>query len=149
MKRQDRIERIRAIEREYQAAAVAVDLLEEQLQADPALGRAGGWRLRDARNLRANLETTFLIRLFAEFESGLRDAWQYFFRRTTHPPMKDLLSAIAALRLVPQDWLDGADSVREYRNGLVHEGTTGGQPVPIREARRLLCSFLSRLPPDW
>jgi hypothetical protein len=106
-------------------------------------------RYRDARDLRANLESTFLLRLFAEFESGLRDAWQHALARPTQPPMRDLLPAVAARCLVPQDWLDAADAVREHRNALVHEGPAVVEPIPIAEARRRLCRFFSRLPADW
>ena len=148
-KRQERIERICAVEREHQAAAVAVDLLEERLRSDPAFGLSDEWRFRDARNLRANLEGTFLLRLFAEFESGTRDAWLKAFGRATHPPMRDLLEAVARLRLIPQDWLDDAHEVREYRNRLVHEGDDRGDAVSVPEARHRLCRFFSWLPLTW
>lgn len=148
-KRQDRLQRIRAVEREYLAATVAVDLLEEQLRANPAYLVPFELRNRDAGQLRANLEATFLIRVFAEFESGLRDAWDKAFGRTTHPPLRDLLPAIAALRLVPQDWLDEADEVRAYRNTLVHEGESNATIIPLDETRRRLCRYFSHLPRDW
>ena len=73
-KRQDRIDRILAVEREYLAAVVALMLLAERLDADPAFLASHDLRGRDARNLKINLEGTFVIRLCAEFESGLRDA---------------------------------------------------------------------------
>lgn len=149
MKRQERIERIVAVHREYLAAAAAMDLLEERLRSDPQFGVAGGWRSRDARKLRESLEATFLLRLCAEFESGLRDAWQNFFHRPTHPPMRDLLIAIATQH-VPQGWLAAADAVREYRNTLVHEsGATRAEPISLADARRHLCRFFSCLPLDW
>lgn len=148
-KRQERIERIRAVEREHQAAAVAVELLEERLRTDPVFGAHDAWRFKDARSLRANLEGTFLLRLFAEFESGLRDAWRNAFGRATQPPMRDLLEAVARLRLIPQDWLDGAHEVREYRNRLVHEGDEPGAAVTLAEARHRLCRFFGWLPLTW
>ena len=148
-KRQDRIGRILAVEREYLAAAVALVLLAERLDADPAFLAKYDLRSRDARNLQANLEGTFVIRLCAEFESGLRDAWQNAFGRDTHPPLRDLLTALAARRLVPQDWLDRADAVREYRNALVHEGNPEAVAIPIAEVRGRLCRFFSRLPWEW
>jgi hypothetical protein len=148
-KRQQRIERILAVEREYQAATAGVDLLKDSLRADPRFGAAQGWRSRDARNLEDNLEGTFLLRLYAEFEAGLRDVWKSYFGRDTHPPMKDLLVAIANQR-IPQDWLEDADAVREYRNALVHEGdTTDIEAVSLAEARSRLCRFFSQLPKDW
>jgi len=82
--RQDRIARTVAVEREYLAAYVAADLLQERLGADPAFLASHELRSRDARNLRAHLEGTYVIRLCAEFEAGLRDAWQNAFGRPTH-----------------------------------------------------------------
>ena len=96
-----------------------------------------------------NLEGTFLLRLFAEFESGTRDAWLKAFGRTTHPPTRDLLEAVARLRLIPQDWLDDAHEVREYRNRLVHEGDDRGDAVSVPEAHHRLCRFFSWLPLTW
>jgi hypothetical protein len=148
-KRQQRIERIRGIEAEFLAASTAVRLLARQLQTEPGLAASEGWRARDARNLKDNLEATYLIRLYAEFESGLRDAWANWLRRDTHPPMRDLLVAIANQRIA-QDWLDAADEVRQYRNVLVHEGdVTQVTLVPLPEARGRLCRFLSGLPVTW
>jgi hypothetical protein len=99
-KRQERIERIKDVWREYVAATVAVQLLEDRLRSNPNFLTEDA-SFRDAVHLRANLEGTFLIRLFAEFESGLRDAWRNAFRRTTHPPMKDLIIAIGGLCETP------------------------------------------------
>jgi hypothetical protein len=149
MKRQERIERIRSVEREYLAAISAVQLLQNQLRADPSWGAARGWRARDGENLLAHLEATFLIRLYAEFEAGLREVWSKFYRRRTNPPMKDLLIALASQR-IPQDWLDDADKVRLYRNAVVHEGSDeGAARLSVEVARSRLCRYFSRLPEDW
>ena len=72
--RQDRIDRIVAVEREYLAASLAAVLLLERLGADPAFLTEHELRSRDARNLRTNLEGTYVIRLCAEFEAGLSAA---------------------------------------------------------------------------
>jgi hypothetical protein len=128
---------------------VAAILLQERLGADPAFLAAHELRSRDARNLRTHLEGTYVIRLCAEFEAGLRDAWQNAFGRPTQPLLRDLLAAVAARRLVPQDALDRADEVREYRNALVHEGLPNVAPIPIADVRRHLCRFFSRLPSRW
>ena len=78
-----------------------------------------------------------------------RDAWENAFGRQTQPPLRDLLVAIAARRLVPQDTLDRVDQVRCYRNALVHEGTSDTMQIPIADVRRHLCRFFSRLPSRW
>src|SRR5437879_5630319 len=114
IKRQERIERMRGVEGEYLAAISAAELLEDRLRADPSWGASRGWRARDGEILIAALDATFLVRMYAEFEAGLRDAWRKFYRKRSNPPMKDLLVAVASQR-IPQRWIDEADEVRQYR----------------------------------
>ena len=103
MKRQARIKRLEGIWFEYLVASAATVLLETELSKDPALGVDDGWRFRDAIRWRANLEGTFVIRMYAEFEANLRDAWKNHFRQMTQPPMRDLLVAICARTQMPDD----------------------------------------------
>ncbi|NLY01195.1 MAG: hypothetical protein GXY83_34320 [Rhodopirellula sp.] len=148
IKRQQRLERIRAVEREYLAARAAVRLLVGRLRADPAWGESEGWRARDGVNLSENIEGTYVLRLYAEFEAGLRDAWVHLVR-DNHPPMRDLMVAMANQR-IPQDWLDEADEVRAYRNSLVHEGDVAdAMRISLVDVRSRLCRYFSRLPEDW
>ncbi|MBP3955845.1 hypothetical protein J8F10_11170 [Gemmata sp. G18] len=149
MKRQERIERVRAIEREFWAAAFAANLLDEALQKDSGLLAAEAFKVPDVRNWKKNLEGTYLIRMFAEFEATLRDVWARFFKRDTHPRMVDLIDAIAGYQFVPDDVIDGAHAVRRYRNSLVHEGGEEAATLPFGHARSFLGSYLSRLPTDW
>jgi hypothetical protein len=148
-RKQRRLERIRAIEREYRVALVAASGLDERLRADPSALDREQLKFVDYRNFRDNLEPTYLIRLFAEFEAGLREAWELAFRRTTSPSVRDLIDSIYAQCFIPQDWCDRAHEVREYRNGLVHEGGGEAQAIGIREASGHLCRFFSRLPHQW
>jgi hypothetical protein len=149
IQRQERLERIRRVEREYLAGADALRLLEQQLGADPSWRISEGWTRKDAQNLARNLEATFLIRVFAEFESGLRDFWEKSLGRATHPSVKDLLDSIAARRDIPQDWLDDVHEVRNFRNSFVHERKGDEISVSLSEARGRLCRFFSWLPGDW
>jgi hypothetical protein len=147
--REKRQERIRAVEREYKAAKTAVELLGREMQQNPSLGQPDGWGTRDAKQVQENLEPTFIIRLYAEFEAGLREAWEHHFKQATHPPMKDLLFSIATRRSAA-DYLDDARTVQDYRNNLVHEGDPRKmQSIPFEKAQRSLALFLSRLPLHW
>ena len=56
IKRQQRIERIAAVAREYVAAKSAAGLLAAQLQTDPNYGRYQGWEARDGAAFIANLD---------------------------------------------------------------------------------------------
>src|SRR5580704_4559051 len=95
IKRQQRIEWIAAVAKEYLAAKSAADLLKTHLQADPNYGASQGWEARDGVAFKDNLESTYMIRLIAEFEAGVRDYWANHLNRTTHPPMVQLLQSLA------------------------------------------------------
>jgi hypothetical protein len=94
-----------------------------------------------------NLEGTYIIRLFAEFESGTRHYWRANW--DTNPKTVDLLDGLAARCGVPDTQRDRAHFVRDYRNSLVHEREDEAESVPIAVARSNLCYFFSFLPPHW
>ena len=94
-----------------------------------------------------NLEGTYIIRLFAEFETGARQYWAANW--DTDPKTVDLLSGLAARCKIPDTQRDNAHLVREYRNALVHEREEEPEAVPIAVARSNLCHFFSFLPPRW
>jgi hypothetical protein len=144
-----RIGRMVAVELEYRAATRAVGLLMNHLEDDPNYLEPDKLRYRDAVRLNSNLEATYLIRLFAEFEAGLRDYWRHGLVRDTKPPMADLVSAIGTSRSVPQDVIEAAHQVRETRNSLVHEGGEGGAALPLSESKSRLCKYFCRLPSGW
>lgn len=148
-KRQYRLDRIDAIAREYQAARLAVTMLNKTIAADSGSLKKERLTPADAQNVADNLEGTYLLRLFAEFEAGVRHAWVTFFKQSTIPPMRDLIDAVAARRRIPESERANAHLVREYRNSLVHEGDEDVEPIPLKLAKSYLCTFFSRLPPDW
>jgi hypothetical protein len=149
MTNSDYQKRMKAVDRQHQVAGLAKELLEKALRSDSSLLTQQGLNQADLREFARNLEGTFLVHLFATFEAGLRDAWANCFKQTTHPPMRDLLVAVAARRAVPEDDLKNAHAVRDYRNSLVHEGGEASEPVPLAVARKYLCTFFSWLPKDW
>lgn len=148
-RKQRRMERIRAVEREYLVASVAARDLDDRFRADPSALAAMQLEYADYRNYRDHLEATYLIRLFAEFEAGLREAWELAFRRATVPGIRDLIDSVYAQCALSQDWLDRAHAVRIHRNALVHEGGDEAGPVGLREACADLCRFFSGLPHHW
>jgi hypothetical protein len=140
------LERIKGVVREFLVARKATDQFMVALDRDPAELPANT-KVRDAQAMSENLEGTYLLRLFAAFESGLRSYWASI--RTTKPPVRDLVDSIAADRDVPDDLRDEVHEVREYRNNLVHESSEDVDPVSLAEARRRLCTFFARLPDNW
>ncbi len=148
-RKQQRMERIRAVEREYLVSLVAARGLDERFRADPSALVAERLEFADYRNFRDNLEATYLIRLFAEFEAGLREAWELAFRRTTVPSVRDLIDSLYAQRFLSDVWRDSVHSIRIDRNSLVHEGGDDAEPIGLRGACSDLCRFFSSLPHHW
>ena len=144
--RDEWVGRIKGVEREYLAARYACDLLLAEVRRNPSALPAG-FRVRDVNKMADGLEGTYLIRLFAAFEAGLRTFWSVV--RDTVPPTRDLMNGIAAMRRVDDSVRDDAHTVREYRNSLVHEVDDSVAPVPLAVARHHLCSFFGRLPRKW
>ncbi len=152
IKRQQRIKWIAAVAREYVAALSAAELLKAQLRADPNYGRSQGWEAQDGAAFSDKLASTYVIRLYAEFEAGVRDYWANHLKRSTHPPMVQLLKSLASQR-VSEDRYEDTDDVREYRNFLVHDESVI-PPLEMRiftveDAKSCLCYFFGRLDPDW
>jgi hypothetical protein len=140
------IRRIKSIERDHAAARLALDRLLEEARRDPTI-LTGDLEPQDLVKASGRLETTYFIRLFAEFETGLRLYWATI--RETEPPTQHLLDGIAARCNIPPARLAGAHAVREYRNSVVHERDEGVAPITIAEARGYLCRFFAFLPPTW
>jgi hypothetical protein len=140
------IRRIKSIERDHSSTRLALDRLLEEARRDPTI-LTGDLEPQDLVKASGRLETTYLIRLFAEFETGLRLYWATI--RETEPPTQHLLNGVAARCDIPPDRLASAHAVREYRNSLVHERDEGMAPITIAEARGYLCRFFAFLPPTW
>src|SRR5687767_11142829 len=111
--------RVKAIEREFSALRLAAARLLEHAGNDPNILASDGIRTRDVGNAYLHLEGTYLIRLFAEFETGLRLYWETV--KDTHPRMEDLVKGVASRRKISHDLIGSVHQIREYRNSLVHE----------------------------
>ena len=150
-KRQFRIDRIEAVLHEYFAAETAAGLLGNAMKADPSFGRRHGWQQRAGRDFIANLEETYIIRIYAEFEAGLRDYWVTYNRRQTHPGMEQLLNSAIPTQLFSRDTIDRAEAVRIYRNSLVphRDGISDEDAITVHEAKKFMCAYLACLDPNW
>jgi hypothetical protein len=147
-KREQRLERIRAVHREYHTALIALGILARQLQQDPSSLARHGLKPTDFRNLQDHLAATYSVRAFAEFESGLRDVWRRT-ARDTHPKTVDLVDSLAGRRQVPGTTLREVHEVREYRNAAVHEDADEADIVELDELVRRLLQYFSFMPGDW
>lgn len=138
--------RMKSVEREYSATRQAVDQFLGHARLDPMILR-GDLRPRDVQHASDRLEGTYVIRLFAEFETGLRLFWGTV--RRTRPGTEHLINSLAGMRGVPATVLADVHNVRDYRNDLVHEREGAGKPISIGSTRSSLCKFFDRLPLTW
>ena len=140
-------QRITAVEREYWTAKIAIDHLSARVVREPKiLGTA--LRPRDLAATVDHLEGTYLIRLFTEFEIGVRTLWKSI-RPRTRPPVEVLLARVADRFGVPTRVIEAAQRVRLYRNTLVHDRDEKVEGVTIGDARRYLARYFAYLPERW
>lgn len=140
----------KAVELEYRATRLATDRLLAAARLDATvLNSVPELRFRNIQAASRRLEGTYVIRLFAEFETGLRLFWPTV--KSTKPPgrTRDLLDGVAAARSIETGRVKNAHAVREYRNSLVHQRAAESRPVSLSEARSHLMLFFNFLPPQW
>ena len=114
------LERVKAVEREYVATRLALRRLSDIVHQD-ATALEGNLQVRDLQNACDRLEGTYLVRLFAEFETCLRTFWLTI--KKSNPRTRDLLNSVTGKKntRIPYDHIKHAHDVRKYRNNLVHE----------------------------
>ncbi len=145
-------EHIKDVENEYRAARIAVDELNSALTRDPRLLKKHRIAQAHLRTAVANLEGTYLVRLFASFEAALRS---YDRARHKDPERKEdasvLIDTIGGRRGQGISDADrkGAHAVRRVRNYWAHENDASPEPMTIAEARSRLQKYLSWLPEQW
>jgi hypothetical protein len=140
-------ERIKSVELEHRSVRVAVDRLLEVASQDP--GVLGiGLRPRNLNRADENLEATYLIRMFAEFETAIRSFWKTV-RPKARTQTEGLLDRVGDRCKIPDEAARNAQVVRAYRNKLVHERDKECEAVTIAEARSRLATYLAFLPQEW
>jgi hypothetical protein len=136
------LDRIKRAEREFRVARLAVLHFSDLTRSDPTF-LPTDLRHSDLGRASESLEEAYALRLFALFETALRHRWSTV--RPTHPPVSDLIQALASRCRVPEEYRQDVHEVREYRNSLVHEEIASTEPIPIGVVRHRLCCFLSRV----
>jgi len=135
---------------EFKAARFAVSRLKEQVNADANLV-AGEHGVREhLSSADANLEGTYIVRIFAAFEAALRSYDRHHFndpeRETKASIMIDQLGALNQVRIAIRD---GVHRVRRIRNYWAHDADEDPNPMPIDRVRGLLQAYLDRFPKGW
>jgi len=152
MTRQGFLQHLRSIENEYLTAALSVRRLRATARGDHSLLRNEGLTVGDLEACQGNLESTYVIRLFAEFEAPLRLYWRDARRRASWETInaRTLIDNVAAYQYVPESVRDSVHEVRDFRNSLVHQSAEMGiAALTFAQCRSSLCRFLSFLPFAW
>jgi len=139
--------RIKAVEREYGVIRFGTERLIVHVNDDPSILEKLV-RRPDIAPASARLEGTYIIRVFAEFETALQHFCRAFHIRRPRGT-EALINRVRDRGHIPQPVTDLVHGVRDYRNTLVHERTRPATPVTIREATSRLCTFLSRVHGMW
>jgi hypothetical protein len=145
-------EHIKDVEDEYRAARFALNELSAALERQSGLLKKGGLVRAHLRKAHANLEGTYLVRLFASFEAALRS---YDRVRHNDPERHEnasvLIDTIGGRRGQGISDADraGAHAVRRVRNYWAHEDDASTESMTIAAARGRLQKYLSWLPEQW
>ena len=147
MSRKDRFTIISSLEQMCYAGKAATSYYLKVCGENPNIIGKASFRIRDIRDCNQDLESTYIVRIFAQFEGQLRDCWENHFNRPTRPLMQVLVGSLASRCHMQYGVLNNVHAVREYRNSLVHGGTA--TPLTLAESRGYLCKFLAELPGTW
>jgi len=142
--------RLDTVQDELEAARFALNLLQRALaQGEGVLAADSSIRPSHVRNCAKNLETTYLLRLFAEFEAVLRDYWAAARRRSRRTQMEILINRVAILCAIPEEVMVRAHKVRDYRNEALHNKKRTTEAMSFANRKSRLGQFLSFPPVRW
>ena len=104
----------------------------------------------DIVRCRQNLEATFTLRLFAEFESILKDfvSERRNSRHLKWTTSERMINRIASKCRIHSEIVRETHRVRQHRNSLAHMGSEG-KLLTFDDCKSRLGKFLGYLPPSW
>ena len=136
--------RVKSVEREFNAAKLAVDHLLVEVAA-------GGFHFppevewRDVDNASKHIERTYVVRLFSCFESVLKE---YFHLRGSFVPRRNASGLIKVASKdcpISDQLLKSVHEVRRYRNSIVHGSDYPPGPITLSDSRRRVNRFIDKL----
>ena len=123
MTRWEAFELIRRARNEFDAARFALTHVSSELNRSPELYRKAERAkvtVSELKRCSNNIQITFIIRLFSEFEAILRDYWLEGMQRVSEPNMQRLMDWIASQCNMDAPDLAIAHQMRDYRNKVIH-----------------------------
>jgi hypothetical protein len=141
------IQRLRQVRDEYDAAREALAFVLTNWYKQDVQGATGSIARRDFERAAHNLEMTFFVRLFAEFEGILKDHLSSKHIFVPKDPKVDwLISCVlrAESLKIDSELRKRLEDVRTYRNSIAHSSAA---PVVItfKEALARMNKFLDKL----
>jgi hypothetical protein len=140
------ISQLRSIRDEYLVARAALAFLTRQwpsLHDEPEIL---GQTFQSLHAAARNLEATYTVRLFAEFEALLRVQYPHSRPGSPVPRNSDgLISGIGARYRIPVEVRQRVHGVREFRHAIAH-AAPGVEPVPFVDALSRLNQYLAYIP---
>ncbi len=136
--------RIKEVEREFLAVQFSTEEMLRIVRLDSYV-LVGGMDVTDLVRAVNHLEGTYIVRMFSEFETGLRMHWEHIRGKDSPSRTRDLVDGSAAYNGVSLATKAEAHAVRDYRNYLVHQRDGAFVPIRLIETRSTLCTFLSFL----
>ncbi len=123
--------RVKAVEREYRVIRFGTDRLLIAVNENPVLLEKP-LRRPDIHTASNHLESTYIIRIFSEFETALQ-----LFTRAFHIKKprgaEQLVNRVRDRGHIPQPVTDDVHRVRDYRNAVVHARSLPVASVTIRD----------------
>lgn len=145
------IRRLRAVQMEFYSAQEAISYILRNWQKHNIYAEMPSLRPNHFDEAGANVEMTYFVRLYAEFEGILKDHLT-----TNHPaiPIADkpkvdwLMSRVVRAEGLTIDPIlrRRLDSVRDYRNSIAHRTHAIAPAVTFADALSALNRFLAKLP---
>ena len=99
------------------------------------------------RRAAQQVEATYIVRLFSEFEAMLQDDWVATHPWTRTPGTTEaLINRVASGRRIRSEIREGAHAVREYRNSVVHHRAAPTPALEFDQTFSVLNRFVAVLP---
>ena len=140
------VQQLALIRDEFDAARAALVYTQRTWNSTRSEPEVSDLSLSSVKSALDNLETTYILRAFVRFEALLREHLE---ARSVPVPYRteDLINSAARRQRprIPDELRDQAQTVREYRNAIVHSKPSAIPLLDIQEALRYLNLFLDRL----
>jgi len=152
--RQAFIDRIKDAEKEYRVVISALEVYHQSI-VKGSIQLSASIAPRHVISAIDKAESTYLIRMWAEFETALRSYRRFLTGdsedRIATSNLIDWMACVRQGRAISEDVRDNVHSIRKYRNSLVHErdDTDPPEAISIEIARKQLNTMLHSLPFDW